>query len=113
MVSSTSRRLQASGYANSYLSVGSDVVGSPERLPPVKGAHKFWSYGLDTRELRNSNRPCTKHHSFHTKCYLQMAYYGSDSTDDMKEVDLGAHPEVVDEVLLVVSFIFRHSPSSL
>jgi hypothetical protein len=33
--------------------------------------------------------------------------------DGMKEVDLGPHPEVVDEVLLVVSFIFRYSPSSL
>jgi hypothetical protein len=47
------------------------------------------------------------------KCCLQMAYYSSDSMDDMKEVDLGPHPEVVDGVLLVVSFIFRHSPSSL
>jgi hypothetical protein len=42
-----------------------------------------------------------------------MAYYGSDSMDDMKEVDLGPHSEVVDGVLLVASFIFRHSPSSL
>jgi hypothetical protein len=42
-----------------------------------------------------------------------MAYRGSDSMDDMKEVDLGQHPEVVDKVLLVVFFIFRHSPSSL
>jgi hypothetical protein len=33
--------------------------------------------------------------------------------DDMKEVDLGPHPGVVDGVLLVASFIFRHSPSSL
>src|SRR5271169_1393754 len=68
---------------------------------------------LTHEKLRNSNRPCTKHHSFHTKCCLQMAYHGSDSVDDMKEVDLGPHPEVVDGVLLVVSFIFRHSPSSL
>jgi hypothetical protein len=40
-------------------------------------------------------------------------YHSSDSMDDMKEVDLGPHPGVVDGVLLVASFIFRHSPSSL
>ena len=50
---------------------------------------------------------------FYTKCSLQVAYHDSDSMDDIKDVDLGPHPEVVDGVLLVVSFIFRHSPSSL
>jgi hypothetical protein len=82
-------------------------------LPLVKGAHEFLSTDLTHEKLRNSGRSCAKYHSFYTKCYLQMAYHGSDSMDDMKEVDLGPHPEAVDGVMLVASFIFRHSPSSL
>jgi hypothetical protein len=62
--------------------------------------------------MRSSATPTDLVH-FHTKCSLQMAYHNSDSMDGMKEVDLGPHPAVVDEVLLVVSFIFRYSPSSL
>lgn len=62
--------------------------------------------------MRSSATPTDLVH-FHTKCSLQMAYHHADSMGGMKEVDLSPHPEVVDEVLLVVSFIFRYSPSSL